>query len=49
MRENAKNPNLNLRVTVEGGGCSGFQYMFKMDPDPPDEEEDRYASAGDEN
>jgi len=30
-----------LRVTVEGGGCSGFQYKFDFESGPVDEEDDR--------
>ena len=34
-------PTLKLRLAVEGGGCSGFQYTFSMDDEAIDEEEDR--------
>ncbi len=27
----AGNPKLNLRVSITGGGCSGFQYGFSFD------------------
>lgn len=43
IREEA-NPNLKLRVFVQGGGCSGFQYGFTFDED--DEEGDTRVENG---
>lgn len=35
-----KTPQLMLRVAVEGGGCSGFKYVYEFEKDAADEEED---------
>ncbi len=32
------NPNLKLRVFVQGGGCSGFQYGFTFDESVNDDD-----------
>ncbi len=32
------NPNLKLRVSVDGGGCSGFQYGFSFDENVNDDD-----------
>lgn len=34
------NPKLNLRVFVQGGGCSGMQYGFTLDEDKNEDDWD---------
>lgn len=33
-----KNPNLKLRVFVQGGGCSGMEYGFTFDEEQNDDD-----------
>ena len=32
---NEEDPSLKLRVFVQGGGCTGFQYGFSLEELPP--------------
>lgn len=36
-----------LRLAVEGGGCSGFQYVFSIQEGSPDEDDDLVYSKND--
>ena len=40
-----EDPELKLRIFVEGGGCSGFQYVFTFDEEQ--NEDDFEISLGD--
>ena len=33
-----RNPDLNLRVYISGGGCSGFQYGFSFDEEQAEDD-----------
>lgn len=43
--EKRKNPDLMLRVTILGGGCSGFQYNIGLD-DKVQEDDHVYEETG---
>jgi len=38
LRQNKGSEDLKLRVRVEGGGCSGFQYMLDLTSDKKDDD-----------
>ena len=45
LRDQGGNPDVMLRVTVLGGGCSGFQYNFDFDTESG--EDDVLVERGD--
>ncbi len=38
LREQEKSPALMLRITVNGGGCQGFEYAFKSETQKNDDD-----------
>jgi hypothetical protein len=42
------NPDLKLRVFVQGGGCSGFQYALAFDTQREDDEVFEFRLPGDQ-
>ena len=46
--DNKDDNDLRLRVSVEGGGCSGFQYVFTMDSEPLKEDDLVFKRDGEE-
>lgn len=46
LRQKEGNPALRFRVTVKGGGCSGFQYEFSLDDKAPAPADAIFANNG---
>jgi len=42
----AEDPSLKLRVFVQGGGCTGFQYGFSIEEQPPAEDDFTFEKDG---
>jgi iron-sulfur cluster insertion protein len=42
----AEDPSYKLRVYVEGGGCTGFQYGFSIEEQPPAEDDLTFDKDG---
>lgn len=43
---NEEDPNLRLRIFVQGGGCSGFQYGFTLEDQTPADDDFTFDRDG---
>jgi iron-sulfur cluster insertion protein len=41
-----EDPSLKLRIFVQGGGCSGFQYGFTLEEQPPADDDFTFERDG---
>jgi len=41
-----EDPNLKLRIFVQGGGCSGFQYGFTLEEQSPADDDFTFEREG---
>ncbi|MEK6746932.1 MAG: iron-sulfur cluster insertion protein ErpA [Pseudomonadota bacterium] len=46
LKTKENNSNLRFRVSVKGGGCSGFQYEFFLDDKQPDSSDIIISASG---
>ena len=46
LKAKKDNMALRFRITIKGGGCSGFQYLFDLDANPPTADDHVFSHDG---